>query len=86
MIEIVTKLFLVIQNATGKPPQVNISTEFDANFGSHHVTFSFKVGPGRVVNGYRVSDICTFQATGNQDVAPGHVKLVKRGNTMEVIL
>jgi len=67
VIEIVTKLFLVIQNATGKPPQVNISTEFDANFGSHHVTFSFK-------------------ATGNQDVAPGHVKLVKRGNTMEVIL
>ena len=53
MIEIVTKLFLVIQNATGKPPQVNISTEFDANFGSHHVTFSFKVGPGWVVNGYR---------------------------------
>jgi myosin-1 len=67
VIEIVTKLFLVIQNATGKPPQVNISTEFEANFGSHNVTFAFK-------------------ATGNQDVAPGHVKLVKRGNTMEVIL
>ncbi|EEC12472.1 myosin IA, putative, partial [Ixodes scapularis] len=27
VIEIVTKLFLVIQNATGKPPEVNIATE-----------------------------------------------------------
>ena len=27
VIEIVTKLFLVIQNATGKPPDINIDTE-----------------------------------------------------------
>jgi myosin-1 len=27
VIEIITKLFLVIQNATGKPPEVNIATE-----------------------------------------------------------
>lgn len=27
VIEIVTKLFLVIQNATAKPPEVHISTE-----------------------------------------------------------
>lgn len=27
VIEIVTKMFLVIQNATGKPPEVHISTE-----------------------------------------------------------
>ena len=27
VIEIVTKLFLVVQNATGKPPHVNIATE-----------------------------------------------------------
>ena len=38
-----TKLFLVVQNATGKPPAVNISTQFDANFGTHSVTFQFKV-------------------------------------------
>ena len=44
VIEIVTKLFLVVQNATGKPPAVNISTQFDANFGTHSVTFQFKVG------------------------------------------
>ena len=43
VIEIVTKLFLVVQNATGKPPAVNISTQFDANFGTHSVTFQFKV-------------------------------------------
>merc|ERR1712218_186903 len=40
VIEIVTKLFLVVQNATGKPPAVNISTQFDANFGTHSVTIS----------------------------------------------
>ncbi|XP_023341413.1 unconventional myosin-Ib, partial [Eurytemora carolleeae] len=43
VIEIVTKLFLVVQNCTGKPPAVNISTEFEANFGTHNVTFQFKV-------------------------------------------
>ena len=42
VIEIVTKLFLVVQNATGKPPTVNINTQFDANFGTHSVTFQFK--------------------------------------------
>ncbi|XP_019763292.2 unconventional myosin-Ib [Dendroctonus ponderosae] len=53
VIEIVTKLFLVVQNATGKPPEVNITTEFDANFGSQTVTFMFKCGlpevqPGQI--------------------------------------
>ncbi|XP_043217178.1 unconventional myosin-Ia-like isoform X2 [Amphibalanus amphitrite] len=42
VIEIVTKLFLVIQNATGKPPDINIDTEFEANFGQSDVVFSFK--------------------------------------------
>ncbi|RZC34920.1 unconventional myosin-Ia, partial [Asbolus verrucosus] len=54
VIEIVTKLFLVVQNATGKPPEVNITTEFEANFGSQTVTFTFKcmglpeVQPGQI--------------------------------------
>jgi len=69
VIEIVTKLFLVVQNATGKPPTVNINTQFDANFGTHSVTFQFKAG-----------------GQAGQEVAPGHVKLVKRGNKMEVLL
>ncbi|XP_017113742.1 unconventional myosin-Ia isoform X2 [Drosophila elegans] len=44
VIEIVTKMFLVIQNATGKPPEIHISTEFEANFGQQTVIFSFKYG------------------------------------------
>lgn len=42
VIEIVTKLFLVVQNATGKPPEVNIDREFEANFGHNNVLFTFK--------------------------------------------
>ncbi|CRK94774.1 CLUMA_CG008268, isoform A [Clunio marinus] len=42
VIEIVTKMFLVIQNATGKPPEINVNTEFDANFGQQTVMMSFK--------------------------------------------
>lgn len=42
MIEIVTKLFLVIQNATGKPPEVNIATEFEVNFGKENVVLAFR--------------------------------------------
>ncbi|XP_029406672.2 unconventional myosin-Ia isoform X2 [Bactrocera dorsalis] len=44
VIEIVTKMFLVIQNATGKPPEIHISTEFEANFGQQTIIFSFKYG------------------------------------------
>jgi len=75
VIEIVTKLFLVVQNATGKPPAVNISTQFDANFGTHSVTFQFKSGGG-----------AGGGAGAGAEVTPGHVKLVKRGNKMEVLL
>ncbi|KAG8177886.1 hypothetical protein JTE90_001718 [Oedothorax gibbosus] len=54
VIEIVTKLFLVIQNATGKPPEINVATEFEANFGKENVVLAFKcaglseVQPGQV--------------------------------------
>lgn len=52
VIEIVTKLFLVVQNATGRSPEVNISTIFEANFGSQIVTFTFKcVGLPEVLPG-----------------------------------
>ncbi|XP_055589131.1 unconventional myosin-Ia-like [Uranotaenia lowii] len=43
-IEIVTKLFLVIQNATAKSPEIVISTEFEANFAQQTVVFTFKCG------------------------------------------
>lgn len=56
VIEIVTKLYLVVQNATGRAPNVNIGTEFEANFGDEGVTFTFRAitnsasdgGQGRV--------------------------------------
>ncbi|KAG5671774.1 hypothetical protein PVAND_001951 [Polypedilum vanderplanki] len=42
VIEIVTKMFLVIQNATSKPPEIQINPEFEANFGNNVVIMSFK--------------------------------------------
>ncbi|XP_067131033.1 unconventional myosin-Ib isoform X1 [Centruroides vittatus] len=42
VIEIVTKLYLVVQNATGKPPDISIATEFEANFGKETVIITFK--------------------------------------------
>ncbi|KAL7026106.1 hypothetical protein ACKWTF_013794 [Chironomus riparius] len=42
VIEIVTKMFLVIQNATNKPPEIQINPEFEANFGQQTVIMSFK--------------------------------------------
>ena len=58
VIEIVTKLYLVVQNATGRAPNVNVGTEFEANFGDEGVTFTFRAitnsasdgGQGRVVD------------------------------------
>ncbi|XP_063893983.1 unconventional myosin-Ib [Helicoverpa armigera] len=41
VLELATKLFLVVQNAVGAPPHVNIATEFEANFGQQLVTLSF---------------------------------------------
>ncbi|XP_074034109.1 myosin 95E [Leptinotarsa decemlineata] len=66
VIEIVTKLFLVVQNATGKPPEVNVTTEFEANFGSQTVTFTFKCGL--------------------PEVQPGQIRVLRKGNKMEVLV
>ena len=81
VIEIVTKLFLVVQNATGKPPNVNVATEFDANFGGDAIKFSFKKNAG------------SSSSSGNQTSSGGHaehhtsnVKIVKKGNKMEISL
>ncbi|XP_050443708.1 unconventional myosin-Ia isoform X2 [Adelges cooleyi] len=54
VIEVVTKLFLVIQNVSGTSPDVNISTRLEANFGDQTVVISFKylgmpeVAPGQI--------------------------------------
>ena len=95
VIEIVTKLFLVVQNATGKPPHVNIATEFEANFGAGSVTFNFKrtshpqhhgsapMTPVSMTSGTSGSDHHSASAgTGNYT----HAKLVKRGNKMDIFL
>ncbi|KAK4881521.1 hypothetical protein RN001_004840 [Aquatica leii] len=67
LIEVVTKLFLVVQNATGKAPEVNITTEFEANFGSQTVTF-------------------TFKCLGLPEVQPGQIRVIRKGNKMEVLV
>ncbi|XP_045514735.1 unconventional myosin-Ia-like [Pieris brassicae] len=41
VLELATKLFLVVQNAVGAPPHVNIASEFEANFGQQLVTIAF---------------------------------------------
>ncbi|XP_015787505.1 LOW QUALITY PROTEIN: unconventional myosin-Ia-like [Tetranychus urticae] len=55
VIEIVTKLFLVIQNATTKQPEVQIATEFEANFGKENILVLFRCsnpegsGPAKII-------------------------------------
>ena len=75
IIEIVTKLFLVIQNATGKPPHVNVASDFEANFCGESVKFSFKR------SGHAPHDPSASGGHHNS-----HVKLVKKGNKMEITL
>lgn len=67
VIEIVTKLFLVVQNAVGKAPEVNISTEFEANFGQQTVIF-------------------TFKCMSLPEVQPGQIRVLRKGNKMEVLV
>ena len=94
VIEIVTKLFLVVQNATGKPPHVNIATEFEANFGAGSVTFNFKKnssaghhpGSGNVTMTSSSSATGTVAAVDQHHHGSTHAKLVKRGNKMDIFL
>ncbi|GAU88919.1 hypothetical protein RvY_01532 [Ramazzottius varieornatus] len=72
VIEMVTKLCLVVQNTTGKPPEVVIAAEFPVHFGSHVVLVHFKAdsqGPLEFL-----SDV----------TPPGSVKISRRTNRMEV--
>ena len=78
IIEIVTKLFLVIQNATGKPPHVNIASEFEANFIGETVKFSFKRSHSHASS--------HSGGGGSEGHHNSHVKLVKKGNKMEITL
>lgn len=89
VIEIVTKLFLVVQNATGKPPNVNVATEFDANFGGDAIKFAFKKGStGSSSTNGNPSAVAIASQGGIQQEHhhPSSVKIVKKGNKMEISL
>ncbi|XP_074601983.1 myosin 95E [Brevipalpus obovatus] len=55
VIEIVTKLFLVIQNVTNTSPEIQIASEFEANFGKENIVVFFnrsgqdQQGPAKIV-------------------------------------
>ena len=89
VIEIVTKLFLVVQNATGKPPNVNVATEFDANFGGDAIKFAFKKGStGSSSTNGNPSAVAIASQGGIQQEHhhSSSVKIVKKGNKMEISL
>jgi len=86
VIEIVTKLFLVVQNATGKPPHVNIATEFEANFGAGSVTFNFKKSNHPPTSSTAASSVTPLTASSADHHGSTHAKLVKRGNKMDIFL
>ena len=89
VIEIITKLFLVVQNATGKPPNVNVATEFDANFGGDAIKFAFKKGStgSSSTNGNPSAVTIASQGGIQQEHHhPSSVKIVKKGNKMEISL
>nr|CAH0099998.1 unnamed protein product [Daphnia galeata] len=53
VIELVTKMFLVVQNAAGKAPEVNVHTDFELSLGHQAVEFSFHcTGPTEVQPGH----------------------------------
>ena len=88
VIEIVTKLFLVVQNATGKPPNVNIATDFEANFGGDAVKFSFKRPSASASTGGNQASSGVGSPTGVtiEHHHSSNVKIVKKGNKMEISL
>ncbi|XP_045496386.1 unconventional myosin-Ia-like [Colias croceus] len=80
VLELATKLFLVVQNAVGAPPHVNIAAEFEANFGQQLVTVAFHAAPGALAGG-------PGPAGGGPGAEPGAgVRLVRRGSRLDVLL
>ncbi|KAJ8718730.1 hypothetical protein PYW07_016286 [Mythimna separata] len=78
VLELATKLFLVVQNAVGAPPHVNIATEFEANFGQQLVTLAFHAvgaAPGGAGG-----------AGGVGGAGAGGARLLRRGSRMDVLV
>lgn len=44
VLELATKLFLVVQNACGAPPHVNVAPQFEASLGGQPVSVAFHAG------------------------------------------
>lgn len=44
VLELATKLFLVVQNACGAPPHVNVAPQFEANLAGQPLTVTFHAG------------------------------------------
>lgn len=87
VIEVVTKLFLVIQNATGRPPDVQVGTEYDLLY--HHnfriIIFSYLICRFEVNFGSQTV-LLTFKCAGNPEFQYNQPKVYRRGNRMEIIV
>lgn len=93
VIEMVTKLFLVIQNAVGKPPEVNISAEYVSNFNislniRDYVTlndcpfFRYRIE----ANFGQQTVLLTFKCPRLTEFQQGQIRILRKGNRMEVII
>ncbi|XP_038221652.1 unconventional myosin-Ia-like [Zerene cesonia] len=82
VLELATKLFLVVQNAVGAPPHVNIAAEFEANFGQQLVTVAFHASGGGVggVGG------AGGGVGGAGGAGEAGARLVRRGSRLDVLL
>ncbi|XP_031619986.1 unconventional myosin-Ia isoform X2 [Contarinia nasturtii] len=72
VIEVITKLFLVIQNATGRQPEICIDSEFDVMFSNQSVTLSFKLSAG-------LNDA-------HAALLSPHVKITRKSDRMEIVI
>ncbi|KAI5634436.1 unconventional myosin tail, actin- and lipid-binding domain-containing protein [Phthorimaea operculella] len=71
VLELATKLFLVVQNACAAPPHVNIAPQFECSLGGVPVTVCVHAGAGGLQG-----------ATGEG----GGARLVRRGSRLDVLL
>lgn len=87
VIEVVTKLFLVVQNAVGKAPEVNITTEWvHSTFNTSRFIFTFSYAFRFEANFGSQTVTFTFKCMGLPEVQPGQIRVIRKGNKMEVLV
>ncbi|RVE50050.1 hypothetical protein evm_005256 [Chilo suppressalis] len=74
VLELATKLFLVVQNAVRAPPIVCVAREFEVNLGPQTVTVSFHAAPHEPA------------AAPPAPPAPPAPRLVRRGSRLDVLV